>query len=100
YQKLSIREATGNRDEQGVLKDNPADSRAEPELIITGKRYASAILLAKDPVTEFDYIFLENATYVADDSGYHVKYNFTLEPLTPDKFDTRLDGKTLKSTIG
>ncbi|KAH8294668.1 hypothetical protein KR018_001114 [Drosophila ironensis] len=96
--EFHIREASGEREEKGELKDAPADSTAKPELIITGKRYGSAVLLANDPEKDNNYIYVENATYVADDKGYHVKYNFTLERV-PD-LDSRLNGQTLKSTIG
>lgn len=91
--KHSIREASGDREEKGVLKDSTDDPRAEPELIVTGKRTSSVVLPSKD----INYVYVETATYVADNSGYHVKYNFTLEPL---EGGIRLNGQTLKSTLG
>lgn len=94
----SIREAGSEREEKGELKPNSTDSRAEPELKITGKRYGSSVILGKNPEKDNNYIFVENATYFADDSGYHVKYNYTIERV-PD-LDSRLNGQTLKSTIG
>ncbi|XP_016974487.2 uncharacterized protein LOC108041175 [Drosophila rhopaloa] len=91
--EFHIKEVYGERDEKGELKDNSEDSGEKPELIITGKRSSSYTLLGK----ETNYVYVETATYVADKSGYHVKYNFSLDPLEIDK---RLNGQTLKSTIG
>ncbi|KAH8277102.1 hypothetical protein KR026_005332 [Drosophila bipectinata] len=96
--EFHIREAGSEREEKGELESNSSDSRAEPELKITGKRYGSSVILGKNPEKDNNYIFVENATYFADDSGYHVKYNYTIERV-PD-LDSRLNGQTLKSTIG
>ncbi|XP_001358112.4 uncharacterized protein [Drosophila pseudoobscura] len=98
--EFHIRESTGNREEKGELKGNSTsgenESRAEPELIITGKRTSSVILPGCDPTTG-DYVYKEDATYKADNSGYHVKYNFSIEPL---ELGTRLNAKTLKVSVG
>ncbi|XP_017035046.1 uncharacterized protein [Drosophila kikkawai] len=91
--EFHIREASREREEKGVLKDASEDSRAEPELIVTGKRTSGVVL----PFNNISYVYMETATYVADNSGYHVKYNFTLEPL---EGGPRLNGQTLKSTVG
>ncbi|XP_017114500.1 uncharacterized protein LOC108137370 isoform X1 [Drosophila elegans] len=91
--EFHIKEVFGERDEKGELKDTSEDSGEKPELIITGKRTSSYFLTGQ----ETNYVYVETATYVADNSGYHVKYNFSLDPLEIDK---RLNGQTLKSTVG
>jgi len=89
----SIKEVYGTRDEKGELMDNSEESGKEPELIITGKRTSSTLFKG----IEKNYAYVETAIYKADDNGYHVKYNFSLNPV---ELDPRLNGQTLKSTVG
>ncbi|XP_017082634.1 uncharacterized protein LOC108115613 [Drosophila eugracilis] len=91
--EFHIKEVFGERDEKGELKDKSESSGEKPELIITGKHTSSYVLTGQ----ENNYVYVETATYVADDSGYHVKYNISLGPV---EIDRRLNGQTLKSTIG
>ncbi|EDV94674.1 GH18300 [Drosophila grimshawi] len=98
--EFHIREATGERNETGMLKTSSANNntRSEPELVITGKRTSHVILQSgNDDPNSGNSVYLETAYYTADDSGYHVTYNFSIEPL---ELDTRLEGKTLKIIVG
>ncbi|EDX13990.1 uncharacterized protein LOC6729166 [Drosophila simulans] len=91
--EFHIREANQQRDEMGEFKDTSEESDAEPELIITGKRTSSYVFPAK----ENNYVYVETANYVADNNGYHVKYNITLDTV---ELDRRLSGQALKTTAG
>lgn len=91
--EFHIKEVYGTRDEKGELMDNSEESGKEPELIITGKRTSSTLFKG----IEKNYAYVETAIYKADDNGYHVKYNFSLNPV---ELDPRLNGQTLKSTVG
>ncbi|XP_017052446.1 uncharacterized protein LOC108095763 [Drosophila ficusphila] len=91
--EFHIKEVYGDQEEKGELKDSSEGSGEKPELIITGKRTSSYVL----PGKENNYVYVETATYVADNSGYRVKYNISLDPL---EIDPRLSGQALKSTVG
>ncbi|EDW98063.1 uncharacterized protein LOC6537810 [Drosophila yakuba] len=91
--EFHIREANQQRDEKGEIKDSSEESGEEPELIITGKRTSSYVF----PIKDNNYVYVETATYVADNNGYHVKYNISLDAV---ELDRRLSGQALKTTAG
>ncbi|XP_017003631.1 uncharacterized protein [Drosophila takahashii] len=91
--EFHIKEVYGTRDEKGELVDNSEEPGEKPQLIITGTRTSSTLLQGN----EKNYAYVETSIYVADNRGYHVKYNYSLNPV---ELDPRLNGQTLKSTIG
>ncbi|XP_022231614.2 uncharacterized protein LOC111080354 [Drosophila obscura] len=96
FYEFHIRENTDKGELNGTSTYSESDARAEPELIVTGKRTSSVILPGYDP-TAGNYVYKEDATYVADDSGYHVQYNHSIEAVDAD---TRISAKALKTTVG
>ncbi|XP_023171684.1 uncharacterized protein LOC111600002 isoform X2 [Drosophila hydei] len=97
FYEFHIREPNTESNETAVLNNsNNNKTGARPELVITGKRTSSNILEGKDE-NSTNSIYKETAFYTADDNGYHVTYNISIEPV---ELDTEIMGKTLKVIVG
>ncbi|XP_017846713.1 uncharacterized protein LOC108602913 [Drosophila busckii] len=94
FYEFHIREAHSERNETIALRTNRTDD--EPELIITGSRSSARILPGRDE-NSTNNVYKEHVVYTGDNNGYHAKYNISIEPLD---IGTRLNGKTLMSSVG
>ncbi|EDW16869.1 uncharacterized protein LOC6575396 [Drosophila mojavensis] len=96
FYEFHIREQNTERNETVLNTPNNNKTEAKPDLIITGKHTSSVLLNGKDENSP-NSVYTETAFYTADDSGYHVTYNVSIQPAV---LDPQLNGVTLKVIVG
>ncbi|TDG49830.1 hypothetical protein AWZ03_003818 [Drosophila navojoa] len=97
FYEFHIREPSTERNETAVLNTpNNNETEVKPNLIITGKHTSSVLLDSKDENSP-NSVYTETAFYTADENGYHVTYNVSIQPAV---LDPQLNGVTLKVIVG
>ncbi|XP_017873482.1 PREDICTED: uncharacterized protein LOC108620946 [Drosophila arizonae] len=96
FYEFHIREQNTERNETVLSTPNNNKTEVKPDLIITGKHTSSVLLNGKDENSP-NSVYTETAFYTADDSGYHVTHNISIQPAV---LDPQLNGVTLKVIVG